>query len=542
MHSWFKRLAVTAVFMGCLGFMLFPVQITHAVDNLGVFELDHEADGANPYDETKSDPLADGDDWDTLVSGGGSAVEFSFQTDPFGETIFGGGRKDIQFIADWKHKSGSVPPKDEITNAYAAAYNVDGDLVLYTGADRLTTNGDAQMGFWFFQDAVGLNANGTFSGEHQVGDLLMLVNFEQGGTIPTIQVLEWVGSGGDQQGGTLNELIGPTQSVCVGTGPLACAITNGITLSPTPWPYQSGESGVPANTFLPQAFFEGGLNVTQAFQSAGLDVPCFASFMVETRSSSSVTATLKDFVLGSFPVCSLELIKNCTNGRIVSDPNDGFLYDFSGTVTNSGFGTLYNVTVVDETPEPDQTFDIGTLQPGESANFSGTFFSTVNGPTNVANANGTTNEDPNVGTVVNAPQATADCPPVDANPAIAVTKDCNVVIMPMDGKLAVQVNFSGTVSNTGDVTLFGVTVTDDSGTPGDTSDDQTFNLGDIPVEGMAGYSGSYLPVATDTGTTDPSNAMFTDEVTAEGTTSDVFGSIQVMSEAVSATCDLCPEP
>ena len=61
----------------------------------------------------------------------------------------------------------------------------------YFGADRFTTNGTAQMGFWFFQQEVGqcTAANtatcgpvGTFGpGVHQVGDILVLSDFTQGG-------------------------------------------------------------------------------------------------------------------------------------------------------------------------------------------------------------------------------------------------------------------------------------------------------------------------------------------------------------------------
>jgi hypothetical protein len=35
-------------------------------------------------------------------------------------------------------------------------------------------------------------------------------------------------------------------------------------------------------------------------QTGDLSAPCFSGFLAETRSSSSVTATLRDFVLGGF--------------------------------------------------------------------------------------------------------------------------------------------------------------------------------------------------------------------------------------------------
>jgi hypothetical protein len=53
------------------------------------------------------------------------------------------------------------------------------------------TDGDAQLGFWFVQDDVQPIAGGDFSGAHQDGDLLVLVNFSQGGTVPNIEVWTW---------------------------------------------------------------------------------------------------------------------------------------------------------------------------------------------------------------------------------------------------------------------------------------------------------------------------------------------------------------
>src|SRR5258707_9469737 len=52
----------------------------------------------------------------------------------------------------------------------------------------------------------------------------------------------------------------------------------------------------PSGMFGAGAFFEGGIDVACL---PGVN-PCFASFLIETRASASVTAELKDFVIGSF--------------------------------------------------------------------------------------------------------------------------------------------------------------------------------------------------------------------------------------------------
>ena len=74
-----------------------------------------------------------------------------------------------------------------------------------------------------------------------------------------------------------------------------------------------------------KVLFEGGVNITQIFE--GSTAPCFASFLAETRSSTSVSAVLKDFVLGAFPVCGVNITANCPSSRI--NPNEtGFIYTF----------------------------------------------------------------------------------------------------------------------------------------------------------------------------------------------------------------------
>ncbi|MDW2173112.1 hypothetical protein R7Z48_27185, partial [Vibrio sp. 1567] len=135
----------------CLGLILSVfASPTWAVHDLGTFELEGNA----------TDDAVAGDDWENIYDGSDSAnVDTGILPDPSPISIFTGGRKDIQDISEWSHKDGSVPDKDDLTNAYAAAYGVDNggggsDLVIYFGADRFANVGDAFMGFWFFQDDV----------------------------------------------------------------------------------------------------------------------------------------------------------------------------------------------------------------------------------------------------------------------------------------------------------------------------------------------------------------------------------------------------
>lgn len=341
----------------------------------GLFELD----GNIPDDAAKA-----GDDWGGLYDGSAAKanlIAFSgVLSDPAPKSIFTqGGSKDVNDIPQWKHTDGSVPDKDDITNAYAAAYtnptdvcitngapsacssgqtpvHKANDLIVYFGFDRYANNGDAFAGFWFFQSDVSLNADGTFNGQHTAmrpdpnnpgqylpGDMFVTVAYPQAsGAVPSIKVYEWDPNdvNGDKNvdpdlsGGKMSPLqllASAADATCDGKGnKLACAISNLSGQDSPPWPYtpKSG-SGLPY-----ESFFEGGINVTRLLGST----PCFASFLAETRSSSSQTAQLKDFVVGAFPVCGIDVTKACAGD--LNSTGDGVNVKFFGTLTNTG-GSSY---------------------------------------------------------------------------------------------------------------------------------------------------------------------------------------------------------
>ena len=69
------------------------------------------------------------------------------------------------------------------------------------------------------------------------------------------------------------------------------------TAKSSPWPFQA-KGRVPANQFPAGAFFEGGIDLG-CLTGAGVS-GCFSNFILETRTSASVTAALKDFLIGRF--------------------------------------------------------------------------------------------------------------------------------------------------------------------------------------------------------------------------------------------------
>jgi len=312
-----------------------------AVHDLGLFELDRNA----------TDEAGGGDDWATLYGGGGSAQEFTGILPDIGAdggTQFqGGGSKDDLDITQWLWKTGEPLDKDDITNAYAAAYvnttdtgnNNVGDLIVYFGLDRFSANGSAQVGFWFLQDPnfglTNIPAGGgfRFSGVHTNNDILVQSNFSQGGVIDRITVYKWL-NGALVQVYAAADCIGPPASSLDDS---ACGTVNRSPQT-APWPYTPKANEGSPGTFLTGAFFEGGINLTRLVPDAG----CFTGFIAETRTSTPFDARLKDFVTGNFNLCSISVTKTGDTLSKVGDPAD-----YTVTIQNTGALTLYKDDITD---------------------------------------------------------------------------------------------------------------------------------------------------------------------------------------------------
>lgn len=323
-----------------------------APDDNGLFELD-----ANVIDSPAGPP----DDWSNIFAGTDSAfTDTGIVADPAPQSIFtGGGSKDHEEISQWKHKNGSVPDKDDIVDAYAAAYTQGGDTFVYFGMDRFSTLGSSNVGFWFLQDDVApipgtpAGSTSTFAGEHEVGDILVLSEFSDGGTGISIKVFEWVGTGGDEGGGTLQTLFGGEDGApadCDDTGVAATVCAN-VNTSPIldaniPWNYigKGGSRDMPT-----ASFFEGGINLSALLP----DEPCITSMVAETRASFEVNAVLKDLVAANFSLCDADISIAPDDVNDVGDPHT-FTVNVSTTVagnpTPAPDGTIVDVTLTHSNP------------------------------------------------------------------------------------------------------------------------------------------------------------------------------------------------
>ena len=278
-----------------------------------------------------------GDDWANIYAGNDSAVTTFFVTDSTGRR-FTQGSKDTLDMDDNAWDVASVPDKDDILHAYAGFYAGGGDPTITFGMDRYANNGESNVGFWFFQNTIGLNSNGTFSGTRTVGDLFVVSEFSSGGDVSVIAVLEWNGSG-------LSVVATDTTPECVPGGAIqnVCALAN-TAATPAPWPYTPKQGA--AGTFPVASFFEGGVNLDAVF-GAG-DIPCFSSFMAETRASTAPGAELKNFVLGNFDTCGdVTIIKNAVpNSAQDFNFNSEFGADFQ--LDDDGNATLSNTKVYED--------------------------------------------------------------------------------------------------------------------------------------------------------------------------------------------------
>lgn len=223
-------------------------------------------------------------------------------------TTFATGSKDTLSISPgWQcNRDNNVNDKIDVVNAYAATYTdpVTDEEFLYFALERFANDGDANVGIWFLQGDVSCISPGgstPFTGNHQDGDLLVVSEFSNGGEVSTIQVYEWEG---DDNTGGLN-LTGVAEGIdCKDSlgGDSVCATvndpTNGV-LDP-PWDTENKRGG--GNNQISE-FFEGGLNLT----AEGLGGRCFNTFIADTRSSTSGTATLFDYALGKLGACGLTM-------------------------------------------------------------------------------------------------------------------------------------------------------------------------------------------------------------------------------------------
>jgi hypothetical protein len=230
-----------------------------------------------------------------------------------------------------------------------------------------------------------------------------------------------------------------------------------------------------------------------------------------------VTDTLKvrgNDVLGGLweaqdsATCSNVVSPCITVTKICDNVAAGLAIPFSGVVSNCGNVTLNNVIVVDNSGTPgnagDDTIVFGpaTLAPKAASPYSGSYLPVDCPSTNTVTASGTTA--PACGGATVQDTDSAICGTI-GTPGIQVSKTClwnNSCTTPV-------VNYSITVTNTGELALNSVLAVDDNATPANPADDVVFNIGTLAVGAKAVVNGSYVPT-----TTVPTNTVIASGVSA----------------------------
>jgi hypothetical protein len=356
---------------------------TQAVNATGAFELDGNA-------ITNHTTAGAPDDWDRVChdvtasfatplcttagsTNGASALEWAAQGASTGTTFTGGGSKDPIDVSSWawNQATGGLPGKDILLNGFAARYNLPANpascpsttstcSVVFFGMDRFDNSGDAQNGFWFFQNAItlgtGKSGGGTtFNGVHKNGDVLVVSDFSIGGAISTVTVYRWdtacLAAGkptGDCADTNLRQLGTSTAANCATSPANAafCGIVNPANGTVSPWPFTDKGGNI---TFQQGEFYEGGINLSLF---PGLAGECFASTLAESRSSTSTSAVLKSFVLGGFGGCKSKTVTTPSQSgtkpiptTAASSPNASSLSESdSATITVTG-ASIFGGTV-----------------------------------------------------------------------------------------------------------------------------------------------------------------------------------------------------
>src|SRR5213083_884389 len=300
-------------------------------------------------------------------------------------TTFTTGSKDTLDIANagWQcTPSGNLTPKDDILHAYSLAIVPQsgprmGHVLVYGGFERFTNNGAGDLGLWLLQDpAVACSSTKgavSFTGAHVVGDVLFVGEFSTGGTVTTLSAFKWVGGSSPLANVTAT---GGADCRTADMTANFCSRSNTVSIS-TPWSTQDKTSG--PNTLATAEFFEVGIDLTGLF---GSNAPCINRFIFDTRTSPSVTATLKDYAEGALATCPTAAIS--TNVSPSPVPFGGSATD-TATVTLNVYGpfsspptstSCTSTTLV--TPFSPNTVTIGPGPSPQSAT-SGTFTPSATG-------------------------------------------------------------------------------------------------------------------------------------------------------------------
>ena len=300
---------------------------------------------------------------------------------------------------------------------------------------------------------------------------------------------------------------------------------SGLTISGGPFTLAPGDVGVFTGIYpITQADIDAGSVTNQALATGGYTDPVTGPQTIDDPSGP--TPGTNDPTVAPIPRApGLQLVKTADTSGLSAPPVPGDVIAYTFEVTNTGSTTLSNVTVTDPLPGLNLTpVAVPTLAPAASVIAATATYAITQADidagavTNTATATGT---DPIDGPVTGTDTVAT---PLDQIPGIDLVKTVSLAGLstpPVAGEI---LTYSFTVTNTGSVTLTGVTVTDPLPGIAITGGPITLAPGDSSTAFSATYAitqgdidaGLVINQATATGN-------YTNPITGPGTVSDLSG-------------------
>jgi hypothetical protein len=271
-------------------------------------------------------------DWQN-VAGMSSGLDLASGS---GDNAFGQGSKEDDPAVSVV--TGSIPPnKSDLSRFYEASQNIAGQTFLYLAWERSNVLGNANMDFEIDQQATPTltsSFTGSVTLNRQPGDMLITYDFTNGGGTPVLGLNRWLVSA------TSPSVPGFATNVCLSANSFPCwgdhktlngassqgAVNNlGVVTDPIA---PNAPRSLPASTFG-----EAAINLTEAGVFGTNTCSTFATTFLKSRSSSSFTSEVKDFVA---PVPTT--ISNCGEVKIVKHTDPAGIdqnFSFSSTLAGS---------------------------------------------------------------------------------------------------------------------------------------------------------------------------------------------------------------
>jgi hypothetical protein len=234
--------------------------------------------------------------------------------------------------------TGAIPPnKNDLTRFYEASEQVsNGNIFLYLGWERLVNIGNANLDFEINQATTTTftaNATGAVTLNRTAGDLLVTYDFGGSGT-PTLGLNFWVTSAT----GSVSDCFSANALPCWGKH-----VTLGSTTAEGAVNSATVAEPIAGGSLTAGLFGEASINLTAAGVFPAGVCEAFGTAFAKSRSSSSFTAELKDFIAPiavNISNCGSITINKVTQNEPVPG-TQSFAYTTSSNLTPSSF-TLKN--------------------------------------------------------------------------------------------------------------------------------------------------------------------------------------------------------